>query len=201
MTVFNHLRTLYWRLYFRLHGAQIGRNFRANGPIVLLVRDGASLRNLRIGDDVVFDGRIQLGFRKQGRIIFGNGVRACDQVSIAAANDAALTVGDRTVLGPYNIFNAGHGVTIGADTTMAAFVYVNSSEYRSRRDQRIRYQGYLGAPVVIGDDVWLGGHVFVGKGVTIGTGAIVGAGAVVVKDIPPYAVAVGNPARPIKQRE
>ncbi len=53
-------------------------------------------------------------------------------------------------------------------------------------------------PIVIGDGVWLGGHVSVLGGVTIGEGAVVGAGAVVTHDIPPYSVAVGNPARVIR---
>jgi acetyltransferase-like isoleucine patch superfamily enzyme len=200
VTIYNRLRTIYWRLYFRLHGAEVGRRFQVHGPIQLLLRDGASLRNLHIGDDVTFNGKVQLGFRKQGRITLGSGVRVSDQVAIAVANEAAMIVGDRTLLGPYNVFNAGHGIAIGSDCLLAAFVYVNSSDYVCRRDDRIANQGYVGAPIVIGDDVWLGGHVFVGKGVTIGTGAVLGAGAIVVKDIAPYAIAVGNPARAVKQR-
>lgn len=50
-------------------------------------------------------------------------------------------------------------------------------------------------PVVIGHDVWIGTRAFVRNGVTVGTGAVVGAHAVVVRDIPPYAVVVGNPGR------
>lgn len=58
----------------------------------------------------------------------------------------------------------------------------------------------VGAPISIGEDVWIGRGVFVGKGVSIGQGAVIGANSVVVKDIPPYAVAVGAPARVIKYR-
>lgn len=54
--------------------------------------------------------------------------------------------------------------------------------------------------VEIGHDVWLGHGVIVLAGVKIGTGAVVGAGAVVTKDIPPYSVAVGVPARVIRKR-
>ena len=53
---------------------------------------------------------------------------------------------------------------------------------------------------VIGHDVWIGHGAIIMPGVTIGTGAIIGSGAVVTKDIPPYAVAVGVPARVIKYR-
>ncbi|MDX2230927.1 MAG: CatB-related O-acetyltransferase [Leptolyngbyaceae cyanobacterium bins.349] len=53
---------------------------------------------------------------------------------------------------------------------------------------------------VVGNDVWLGYDALILPGVTIGDGAIIGARAVVASDIPPYAIAVGNPARVIKRR-
>jgi len=49
-------------------------------------------------------------------------------------------------------------------------------------------------PITIGNDVWIGREAWILDGVTIGDGAIIGAKAVVAKDVPPYAVAVGNPA-------
>lgn len=54
--------------------------------------------------------------------------------------------------------------------------------------------------IIIGNDVWIGNNVTILQGVTIGDGAIVGAGAVVTKNIEPYAVCVGNPARVVKYR-
>lgn len=48
-------------------------------------------------------------------------------------------------------------------------------------------------PIVIGNDVWIGTNVILLDGITIGDGAIIGAGAVIAKNVPPYAVAVGNP--------
>jgi maltose O-acetyltransferase len=56
------------------------------------------------------------------------------------------------------------------------------------------------SPVTISDDVWIGMRVIILPGVTIGRGAIIGAGAVVTKDVPPYCVAVGNPARVVRNR-
>ncbi|MBI5631790.1 MAG: CatB-related O-acetyltransferase [Elusimicrobia bacterium] len=52
----------------------------------------------------------------------------------------------------------------------------------------------------IGHDVWIGANVTVLKGVTVGHGAVLGAGSVVTKDIPPYAVAVGSPAKVLRYR-
>ena len=54
-------------------------------------------------------------------------------------------------------------------------------------------------PITIGDNVWLGGGVIVCPGVTIGENTVVGAGAVVVKDLPANVVAVGNPARVVRE--
>ena len=54
--------------------------------------------------------------------------------------------------------------------------------------------------VEIGDDVWIGDKVIILPGVKIGRGSIIGAGAVVTKNVPEYSVAVGNPARVIRQR-
>jgi len=54
--------------------------------------------------------------------------------------------------------------------------------------------------VVIGNDVWIGHNVTIMGGVNVGDGAVIGSGSIVTKDIPPYAVAVGNPAKVIKFR-
>lgn len=67
-----------------------------------------------------------------------------------------------------------------------------------------RHLGHLSvedtACTIIGNDVWIGSRVIVLQGVHVGTGAVVGAGAVVTKDVPPYAVVAGCPAKIIKYR-
>jgi acetyltransferase-like isoleucine patch superfamily enzyme len=67
-------------------------------------------------------------------------------------------------------------------------------------DPEIGPPDFTRGDINVGNDVWLGTGVTVMSGVTIGDGAIVGAGAIVTKDIPPYTVAVGTPAKPIRKR-
>jgi maltose O-acetyltransferase len=57
-----------------------------------------------------------------------------------------------------------------------------------------------GGPVTIGDRAWIGFRAIVLPGVSIGEGAVVGAGAVVTRDVPPFTIVAGNPARPIGSR-
>ena len=62
-----------------------------------------------------------------------------------------------------------------------------------------RWQGTANAvPVMIGDGTWLGHNVTVTAGVSIGRGAVIAAGAVVTRDVPPYSLAVGIPARVVR---
>jgi acetyltransferase-like isoleucine patch superfamily enzyme len=193
-------RSLFWRLSLTLRGARIGKHFRVHGPIDILLRDGATLRSLSIGDNVTLGGKIYIRMRSKGRLVIQNNVRTGPEVWLVAANDAVLQIGENSILSSYSIFNGGHGLKIGANCIFAAFVYVNSSEHLHAKAELIQKQGFVGSPVDIGDDVWLGGHVNIRRGVAIGTGAIIGAGAVVTKNVPPYKIAAGVPAKVIKDR-
>jgi len=64
----------------------------------------------------------------------------------------------------------------------------------------MKHQPHENAPIRVGDDVWIGANVTILKGVSIGSGAVIGAGSVVSRDVPRYAIAVGNPAKVIKYR-
>lgn len=81
------------------------------------------------------------------------------------------------------------------------FIYTYNHE-TSRTDIPMQKQGGTAEKTVsIGNDVWIGSRVTILPGVTIGNGAIIGASSVVTKDVPPYAVACGNPAKVVKYRE
>lgn len=72
-------------------------------------------------------------------------------------------------------------------------VYTRNHAFKQKDVIIINQKFYPAQKVVIGDDVWIGRRVIILPGVHIGQGAVIGAGAVVAKDIPEYAIAVGNP--------
>jgi acetyltransferase-like isoleucine patch superfamily enzyme len=85
----------------------------------------------------------------------------------------------------------------------STFPFKTIFSQRTKNKSYPRYFNFDAAsrgPIKIGHDVWIGQNVIILSGVSIGTGAIVGAGSLVAKNIPPYAVAVGNPAKVIRFR-
>lgn len=89
-------------------------------------------------------------------------------------------------------------VTIGDDVQIGPNVQLLTPTHPVEPGPR-RDKWEAAKPIVIGDNVWLGGGVIVCPGVTIGANTVVGAGAVVTRDLPANVVAVGNPARVIRQ--
>lgn len=96
-------------------------------------------------------------------------------------------------------------VTIGDDVMMGPNVTIYTQNHETgRTDIPMRRQGFkrsFKGEVKIGNDVWIGDSVIILPGVTIGNGVILGAGAVVRRDVPDYAVVIGNPAEIIKYRK
>jgi acetyltransferase-like isoleucine patch superfamily enzyme len=115
----------------------------------------------------------------------------------------ALRVGDHTYLGYELIISVGREVTIGRNCLIGDRVIIFDQDgHPLDPDARRRGESVPSdhiRPVVIEDDVWIGSRAIILKGVKIGRGAIVGAGSVVTSDVPPDAVACGNPARVVKQ--
>lgn len=105
--------------------------------------------------------------------------------------------------GPMVIKGSGN-VTIGKYGGIAENLYIISSNHKiDYADVGGMFSENLDTnkgPIYIGNNVWIGDNVTVLTGVTIGDGAAIGAGSVVTRDIPPFAVAVGSPARVIKYR-
>ena len=113
--------------------------------------------------------------------------------------DGRIRLGRRVHIGPGCVLFGQGGVEIGDHTLLGPQCGIFSSEHTVPPPEKlISHEPDILLPTKIGRDVWLGAGVKVLGGVTIG--CVVGAGAVVTKDLPPYAIAVGVPARITGQR-
>ena len=84
--------------------------------------------------------------------------------------------------------------------TQSHMTYRASAYFPGERDEEELFAWRRASLVVVGHDVWIGHGAIILPGRTVGTGAVVGAGAVVTKDVDPYTIVAGNPARVIRQR-
>jgi acetyltransferase-like isoleucine patch superfamily enzyme len=92
-------------------------------------------------------------------------------------------------------------IIIGDDVMIGPKTVIWGRDHGISRKKLMRCQPHNKRLIRIGNDVWIGANVTILKGVNINKGAIIGAGSVVIKDIPEFAIVVGNPARIIKYRE
>ena len=156
---------------------------------------------------IVTEGLVFLGRRVEvyarpghGRLILGRWVHIGDGSSIRC-HEGTMRIGDKCVFGRHNTVNCYLDIEIGAATLVADWVYICDFDHITEDITRpIKDQGIVKSPVRIGPDVWLGVKSSVLRGAQIGRGAVVAAHAVVTKPIPAFAVAVGVPARAVRDR-
>jgi acetyltransferase-like isoleucine patch superfamily enzyme len=157
---------------------------------------------IAIGDNVVIDDQCCLdakGSDNRG-ITIGNGVFV-GRNTILSCKNGDIVLDDRANVG-FNceIFSAST-VHVGADVLMAAYTYlVGGDHLYDRVDIPVLQQGRTARGIDVGAGVWLGTHVVVTDGSRVGRDAIIGAGAVVVGEIPEFAIAVGTPAKVLRDR-
>lgn len=129
-----------------------------------------------------------------------------DALGNQSTTSALIHVGSDVAMNEYVHIGAVESVFIGNRVLIGSKVFVTDHDHGSygregiHTDPRVApgVRELSASPVIIEDDVWLGEFVSVLPGVRIGKGAIIGAMSVVTRDVPPYCIAVGNPARTIK---
>ncbi len=110
----------------------------------------------------------------------------------------AVNIGNNSRIGIGNVIIG--PVTIGNNVILAQNIVMSGLNHNyTNIDIPIYLQGETVATIKIEDDCWIGANAVITAGVTIGKHSVVAGGAVVTKDIPPYCVAVGNPARVVKK--
>lgn len=129
----------------------------------------------------------------------GKGSLIWDHVQIDSAKK--LTIGKNTSINRGCILHAGGGIEIGNNVLLGPRVVIYSQNHQYHNSSMlISKQGYSKKPVKIEDDVWIAACAIILPGVTLGKGCVVAAGAIVTKDISPYEVVAGNPAKSISIR-
>jgi len=143
-------------------------------------------RNVTIGDRVTLSTWLLGGQTHKEvnipKLRIGNNCRFGDDSHITAANN--ITIGDNLLTGKkVLISDNSHGYVTAEELDIAPI------------ERPVTSKG----AVIIGSNVWIGENAAILQNVTIGNGSIIGANAVVTKDVPPYSIAVGNPAKIIKR--
>jgi putative colanic acid biosynthesis acetyltransferase WcaF len=146
-----------------------------------------------------FSPRPAFGWRRVLLRIFGAKVGADVHIYPSATiyYPWLLEIDDQSAIGERAlIYNLGQ-VTIGARATIShqAHLCAGTHDYTDPALPLLR------PPITVGDEAWICADAFVGPGVSVGAGAVVGARAAVFKDVEPWTIVAGNPARMIKRRE
>jgi acetyltransferase-like isoleucine patch superfamily enzyme len=186
-----HWRLAYWSRRinaWNIRNRVSGGASLSCGPYAHVFNHGG-FSNIELGQGVMLDGTLEC--YERGR----------------------LCIGDYTYIGRSRVF-AACAVSIGTGVLVADHVVIMDSNlhavsaqrrfeeaiaWRTERQFPDVYSGVDAKPVRIGDNAWIGANSVVLKGVTIGEAAIVGAGSVVTRDVPPYTIVAGNPARKIRE--
>ena len=178
------LTKLYYEPMFRAKCAHVGKRLFLDNSGQVIPEIGGPLR-INIGDNV----------RIVDRTTF-SGLKLLD--------NPTLDIGDGSSISHGVIILVAKHVSIGKNCTIGAKLITDnpghSIKFRENRVKEYFCEDDV-KPVIIHDDAWLAADSMIMKGVEIGRGAVVGSGAVVTESIPPFSIAVGNPAKIVKSFE
>jgi acetyltransferase-like isoleucine patch superfamily enzyme len=167
----------------------------------LLTRVRVYLALRRRGSRVPFFFRGNPSQFLHGEIEIGSGVFVDRDAWFSVSPGARLAIGDNAHINRGFVVSCAGHVSIGRNVVMADRVFVGDTNHGYEDVSTPILSQPMSPPrrVVIEDDCWLGINVCVLSGVTIGRHSVIGANSVVTRDVPPFAVACGNPATVVKQ--
>jgi acetyltransferase-like isoleucine patch superfamily enzyme len=147
-------------------------------------------------------GNVLEAFRS-GRLELGPHVLLEPHVWITIADEGHVSIGEGTFLNLGTMVACQESVTIGAHCMFANGCFVSDASHRfDDRNRPVPWQGFTTrGPTSIGDNVWCGVNVVVTSGVSVGERCVIGANSVVTRDLPPFSIAAGAPAKVLRQVE
>lgn len=143
---------------------------------------------------VVGGGAIEIG----NGVLIGRGARM--EAHFTAPGKIRIRIGDRTRIAPHVHIGAAELVDIGIECGVGSYTWITDHDHETSDPTAsvVTHRRVIVAPTSIGDRVYIGERVAILRGVSIGEGSIIGTNSVVTRDIPPFSVAVGVPAKVIR---
>lgn len=183
------IRNRAWTPWYLVRYLRLAR-FRAANPHIVL------RGMVFLGRNVEIHATPELARMEIGRWVHigdGNSIRC---------HEGSLRIGDKAVFGCNNVVNSYLDLEIGGSTLVADWCYICDFDHVTDNiDVPIKDQGIVKSPVRIGPDTWVATKVTVLRGTIVGRGCVLGAHAVVRGVIPDYSIAVGAPAKVVKNRK
>ncbi|MDR2970057.1 MAG: acyltransferase [Tannerellaceae bacterium] len=167
----------------------------------------SSKRKICVGKTLTLGDDVEINALSRNGIIIGNNVSILKNTIIECTGvirdlGEGLTIGDNVGISQNCFIQVRGKVEIGSHVIFGPGVSLFSENHNyDRTDDYIINQGATRKGVKVGDGVWVGAGAIILDGVTIGENAIIAAGSVVNKDVPPYAIVGGSPAKLIKSRK
>lgn len=193
-----------------LRGALVRWRF-GSAKGMFLIGKGVTIRQasyIHVGKNFIAQDHCEINGLSQKGLVFGDKVTIGSYAIIRPTNlyggeaGVGLKVGNNSSIGPYSYIGCSGYIEIGENVMMSPRVSIYSENHNfSETDRPMIEQGVTRSFVIIEDDCWIAANAVILAGVTVGKGSVIAAGSIVTKDVPPYSIVGGNPARIIKSRK
>lgn len=162
---------------------------------------------IHVGKNFIAQDNCEINGLSQKGLVFGDKVTVGSYAIIRPTNlyggeaGVGLKIGNNSSIGPYSYIGCSGYIEIGDNVMMSPRVSIYSENHNfSNPEIPMIEQGVTRSFVKIEDDCWIAANSVILAGVTIGKGSVIAAGSIVTKDVPPYSIVAGNPAKVIKSR-
>lgn len=187
------------------------RPFIGSTKGLMLIGKGVTIRHARFlhtGKSFVAEDYCEIQSISRRGIVLGDRVTIGRFATIRPTNfyggemGEGLKVGNNSNIGPYNYIGCSGYIEIGNNVMISPRVSIYAENHLFAEDEVVmKEQGVERSTVIIEDDCWIAANSIILSGVRIGKGSIVAAGSVVNKDVPPYSVVAGVPAKIVRTRK